>query len=221
MTFVTRTASWTALGAAAIAVGLSVLPARAAYVVTLTQEGTDVVATGSGTINLAGLSFYDNFPPAYYGPRMFPGISDIATGPQVAVTLYVGATGPTNFGSGEPEDATTGSGDAVAVLNLLFDPNNFVIAVPQGYVSGGKLSSSATFDDTNFVSLGVTPGFYTWTWGNGANTFTLDAVATPEPSTWAMMLLGFAGLAFAGYRRAKASHATPRTLWARALTISP
>jgi hypothetical protein len=24
----------------------------------------------------------------------------------------------------------------------------------------------------------------------------------PEPSTWAMMLIGFAGLGFAGYRRA-------------------
>jgi unsaturated chondroitin disaccharide hydrolase len=30
----------------------------------------------------------------------------------------------------------------------------------------------------------------------------------PEPSTWAMMLLGFAGLGFAGYRRARAGHAT-------------
>jgi PEP-CTERM motif-containing protein len=28
-------------------------------------------------------------------------------------------------------------------------------------------------------------------------------VGTPEPSTWAMMLLGFAGLGYAGYRRAK------------------
>ena len=28
--------------------------------------------------------------------------------------------------------------------------------------------------------------------------------AVPEPSTWAMMLLGFAGLGFAGYRKAKA-----------------
>jgi len=32
-------------------------------------------------------------------------------------------------------------------------------------------------------------------------------VTTPEPSTWAMMLLGFAGLGFAGYRTAKKSAA--------------
>jgi hypothetical protein len=25
--------------------------------------------------------------------------------------------------------------------------------------------------------------------------------STPEPSTWAMMILGFAGLGFAGYRK--------------------
>jgi hypothetical protein len=28
-------------------------------------------------------------------------------------------------------------------------------------------------------------------------------MGTPEPSTWAMMLLGFAGLGYAGYRRAR------------------
>jgi hypothetical protein len=30
--------------------------------------------------------------------------------------------------------------------------------------------------------------------------------SVPEPSTWAMMLLGFAGLGLAGYRRARAGH---------------
>jgi PEP-CTERM motif len=32
-------------------------------------------------------------------------------------------------------------------------------------------------------------------------------VGTPEPSTWAMMLLGFAGLGFAGYRKARSARA--------------
>jgi hypothetical protein len=41
---------------------------------------------------------------------------------------------------------------------------------------------------------GVTPTF------NAA--FSLNGALVPEPSTWAMMLLGFAGLGFAGYRRA-------------------
>jgi hypothetical protein len=36
--------------------------------------------------------------------------------------------------------------------------------------------------------------------GSGHGPFQM-AVATPEPSTWAMMLLGFAGLGFAAYRR--------------------
>jgi PEP-CTERM motif len=29
--------------------------------------------------------------------------------------------------------------------------------------------------------------------------------AVPEPSTWAMMLIGFAGVGYAGYRRARES----------------
>ena len=33
--------------------------------------------------------------------------------------------------------------------------------------------------------------------------FSLSGAVVPEPSTWAMMLLGFAGLGFAGYRRAR------------------
>ncbi len=31
--------------------------------------------------------------------------------------------------------------------------------------------------------------------------YTLTIAAAPEPSTWGLMLLGFAGLGFAGYRR--------------------
>jgi hypothetical protein len=34
-------------------------------------------------------------------------------------------------------------------------------------------------------------------------------LAVPEPSTWAMMVLGFAGLGFAGYRKAGKPAAIP------------
>ena len=37
---------------------LSVGPAQAGYIVTLQQVGPDVVATGSGAINLTGLTFF-------------------------------------------------------------------------------------------------------------------------------------------------------------------
>jgi PEP-CTERM motif len=37
---------------------------------------------------------------------------------------------------------------------------------------------------------------------NGSGVFVVGGSAVPEASTWAMMLAGFAGLGFAGYRRA-------------------
>ena len=41
---------------------VSVRPAQAGYVVTLQQVGPDVVATGSGAINLTGLTFTNRLP---------------------------------------------------------------------------------------------------------------------------------------------------------------
>jgi hypothetical protein len=55
---------------AAMLIGLSALSARAGYVVDLTQQGSNVVATGSGPIDLTGLTFFstDNFS----GPEITP-----------------------------------------------------------------------------------------------------------------------------------------------------
>ena len=37
--------------------------------------------------------------------------------------------------------------------------------VPQGYVSGGALSDSMTYNNATFASLGLTLGTYVWSWG--------------------------------------------------------
>jgi hypothetical protein len=62
---------------------------------------------------------------------------------------------------------------------------------------------------------GLSPGEHTLTFGgaespwpvapDGFSTSVIDRinVGVPEPATWAMMLLGFAGLGYAGYRRAR------------------
>jgi len=42
----------------------------------------------------------------------------------------------------------------------------------------------------------------------GSSSFGGTWQVVPEPSTWAMMLLGFAGLGFTGYRRVKAGDTT-------------
>jgi hypothetical protein len=184
-----RFPSAAALGMAMlVGCGLAVPTAQAGYVVTLTQEGTDVVATGSGPIDLTGLGF--NFPS---GAAAFisPDSGAIFTGPSSTEDVYTGFTGPGSFGSGGGVFASSGSGDLVGI-----NAANGVVGVPAGYVSDGRLSDSATYAGQTFKTLGVTPGEYEWTWGNGENqNFTLDiGVPVPEPVTWALLLTGFAAL---------------------------
>jgi hypothetical protein len=49
------------------------------------------------------------------------------------------------------------------------------------------------------------PGWTLYSWNRGPVFSSLNAV--PEPSTWAMMLLGFAGCSIAGYRASRRDRA--------------
>ena len=161
--------------------GVSIRPAQAGYTVTLMQVGTDVVATGSGAIDLNGLTFVgsgDDFNPA-----IDPPLGIIATGPFASsVDVYQGFTGPTDFGSGPGAPANTATGDFVEISGV-----GLQLFVPLNYVSGAALSDSMTFNNATLASLGVTPGTYVWTWGIGPNqNFTLQILctrrcATPRP----------------------------------------
>jgi hypothetical protein len=157
------------------------------------------VSTGSGAFDLTGLTFEQNFLNA--PPQIQANFSLMITGPGGAnQSQYVGFTGPTNFGSGDLVLADSGSGDGVGIFGTS-------IIVPQGYVSGAALSSSATFNNATLASLGATPGIYVWTWGDdGPNqNFSLEVGSLGVPGVpdggSTVSLLGFALLGLAALRR--------------------
>jgi hypothetical protein len=93
-----------------------VRPAQA-YTVTLEQVGSNVVATGSGAINLTGLTFFG--PAVGLTPGIWAGLGVISMGPGgafVKTDSYFGFHGPTHFGSGGLFHPNTSSGDAFAFV---------------------------------------------------------------------------------------------------------
>ena len=183
------------LGLLAAALILSVAQANASVIFTLQLVGTDTVMTGSGTLDLTGLT---------------PGLQ-ISVGPQLSAATFfvIGApgqtfkveegpvTGPTNIGPGDFHDqhADFGTGD---LFGMGYGAVPQSIPVPLAYVSGQALSGSATWVHRNLFGGIVTPGTYAWTLGNG-DTITLNAIdpnppAVPEPTTFALVATGALGL---------------------------
>jgi VPDSG-CTERM motif len=175
----------------------SIRPAQA-YTVTLHQVGSNVVATGSGAINLTDLTFGSSTGETSV---IIPSLGVVFTGPtNLSNTfLYIGEfSGPTSFGAGGQSFANSGSGDFVGFIALE------VLLVPSEYVSGAALSDTSTYSGATFASLGVTPGTYVWTWGTGLpnQNFTLIIGGGSVPDGGSTVsLLGCALLGLAALRR--------------------
>jgi len=180
---------------------LGITQSARAYTVRLDQLGANVVANGSGAFNLTGLTFF--LPGIDFTARIRAGGGVIITGPPGGsgdVDIYTGFTGPTSFGSGFFFFPNTGSGDIVRIdAQSSFGG---LLAVPPGYVSGTALSDSMTFNNATLASLGVTPGTYVWTWGDGLpnQNFTLIIFGVPDGGS-TVSLLGCALLGLAALRR--------------------
>jgi uncharacterized membrane protein len=76
-----------------------------------------------------------------------------------------------------------------------------------GYSAVRGVNYATEWSGGSVINLGGLPG-YMGSAADGINDAGQVVGSTyfsaPEPSTWAMTLIGFVGLAFAGYRRAKA-----------------
>jgi PEP-CTERM motif len=167
--------------------------ARAAFVLKIEEVGPEVVAAGSGSIDLTDLRVdgYGKEPPYLASDKAI-----VRTGGSDVFVGYDGATGPGNFGDDGSFPNSLGLGDSVGIAGAFGE-----VAVPFGYNSGDPLRSSAVWFNQSFAKMGIDTGTYVWTWGTGdnADSFTVE-IAVPEPSSWAMMLVGFAGLGIVGYR---------------------
>lgn len=88
-----------------------------------------------------------------------------------------------------------GAAAASGALNVMFDPS----------VNGG-IGGQVYFGDESAptFAVGVYTGFVDVNTGYAA---TITITSVPEASTWALMLLGFAGLGLAGYRASRKSAA--------------
>jgi hypothetical protein len=91
------------------------------------------------------------------------------------------------------------------VTNPLFDPNACcaIVNTVADSFNGVLLTPGSYVVDVGFIIPSApegTPSLLSETYGGSLD---VEAVASavPEPSTWAMMLLGFAGLGFMGYRK--------------------
>lgn len=168
--------------------------AHAVYTVTMTESAGNVEALGSGSLNVTGLT-RNPISPITQTSYVSPNDASVAVGPRsfTPADIYETVTGPASTGSGTLLQSNSGSGDLVGI------DTGTSLVVPENYVSGVPLTSSATWTGTTFAGLGLTPGTYTWTWGSGPNADSFVLQVGPAPasspqsiptlSEWAMIMM--------------------------------
>lgn len=167
--------------------GSPTLTANAGYSIYLDNTGSTLygLIAGSGQGNVAG-----SFTNLYFGQPS-----------PIGSTIGFEITNQDAFTPGVP-------GSVSVPINFVINGNNIEFAIPDSYFTttlGGSVN--AGFTDGQTIQLRLSQSLSYSVAGNPTDpndlgTFTLEA-AVPEPSTWAMMILGFCGIGFMAYRQKK------------------
>ena len=151
--------------------------ADAAIVINISDVGSDVVASTSGSADLTDLTAIDTallFAPG----EVTPSKGGATAGDPGQTLFYRGADGPKSFGTGAKTEASVGNGDFVGVFAVNPFAVSPVILLPQKYASGSALKGSSVFEGQSLESLGLTVGEYTFTWGVG------EHAGQPDDQGW-------------------------------------
>ena len=171
---------------------------RSAILLTVRQDGNDVVVIGSGSANTNGLAnpvqdidytnaLTDN--QIYAGPVAYT--NDPNT-PDVAVDLWSGITGPTIFGNDPNIYENPSSGILDDLFGIVADNSmgQSLLVLPPNYISGTSLAGTSRFSNFTLAQLGLNPGVFTWSWGTGQNADSLDLRIEPVPVPAPLPLAG-------------------------------
>lgn len=199
------------LGAAAALTALGIATAANAGISLAITSGPNfdgfnnaTVGDTSGTFDSAGLGLVSWMT----GSNSFA--TDSSAGNQYLQplndsTTYIFATG----GS----DATVSWTTAVTSVTIYWgspDTYNTLTLSNSDSITGSAVlaltgTSSGSNAGTSWITISDSTPFNSFTVSSTQAAFEFDMAAVPEPSTWAMMGIGFAGLAFAGFRSRKSA----------------
>ena len=138
--------------------------------VTISQVGSDVVWSGSGSFNLTALT---SAGASTIGGGYNSGNAVWAIGSNAPVDTYSGTiTYPASFGT----SAISVTSNTGSTFGILPGGSGRLLYVPSGYISNSVISGTSTYTNTTIAGAGLTTGTYTWSWGAGANASTLVMV---------------------------------------------
>ena len=203
------------IGLAVAAVVALMGPAKASIVSVIGGSTGSLPADGTAAQNevIGSVS-------GYFGAQLF------ANGPVKVEYAYLGneagnintffVLGNLTFStaSSQYEDAASATQSLAGLLNFAFGANQNTPSVTNGSNSSGTNGVPAFFisfygKDNKLGALSGTSGVIAFDDGGGTGAdgdyddlvVRFNVTAVPEPTTWAMMLLGFAGIGFLAYRR--------------------
>ena len=171
--------------AATALLGLAASPASAAIVANLGVNPTS--ATGAFNHAVGGGFFDDQITFQLVGGPQFLTIASVTNNFADAASQITGFTGSVFRIVG-----AIGGGDDIRVIGPVAATANCG-ANCQGFGGSAVLSAGNYYLDLSGTGGGSA--------GYGGTLSTTQVGAVPEPATWAMMILGFAGVGFMAYRR--------------------